>query len=191
MATPRLAPELDALRVGFEQIAKDTDLFVATLSDEQFLWRPTLDAWSIAECLDHLNATARLYLPMLDEGIAAAIRQGIYSDGPFTYNWLGRLFVWSAAPPPRFRVKTPKVFLPLPNRSRAEIMAGFRAYQVQFVDRLRQANGVDLAKARVISPAVTWLRIPLGSGFELMATHERRHLWQARRVTEAPDFPKG
>lgn len=191
MATTKLAPELDALRVEFERIAKDADFLVATLSEEQFHWRKSQKAWSIAECFDHLNATARLYLPVLDEGIASAIRLGMYSDGPFVYNWLGRLFVSTAEPPARLRVKTPRAFHPEPNRNRGQIMAGFRAYQVQFVDRLRQVNGVDLARARVSSPVATWLRIPLGSGLELMAAHERRHLWQARRITQAPGFPRG
>jgi hypothetical protein len=61
-------------------------------------------------------------------------------------------------------------------------MAAFRAYQVQYIDRLRQASGLDLARARVSSPAARWLTMSLGSGFALMAAHERRHLWQARRV---------
>jgi hypothetical protein len=69
-------------------------------------------------------------------------------------------------------------------------MAAFRAYQVQYVDRLRQANGLDLARARVRSPAASWIQVPLGTGFMAMTAHERRHLWQARRVLEAPGFPK-
>jgi hypothetical protein len=191
MATTKLAPELDALRIQFEHISKDADFLVATLSDEQFHWRKTPDVWTIAECFDHLNATARLYLPQLDEGIAAAIRLGVYSDGPFTYSWLGRIFVRYAEPPARIRMKAPLAFHPERQRTRSEIMAGFRAYQVQFVDRLRQVNGVDLAKARVSPPVLKWLRIPLGCGFELMAAHERRHIFQARIITQAPGFPRG
>jgi hypothetical protein len=50
------------------QLADDADALVATLSDEQFAWQPAPNAWSIAQCIDHLNVTARLYLPLLDEG---------------------------------------------------------------------------------------------------------------------------
>ena len=64
-------------------------------------------------------------------------------------------------------------------------MAAFHAYQVQYIDRLRQSSGLDLARARVSSPAVNWLRIPLGSSFAVMAAHERRHLWQAARIVES------
>jgi hypothetical protein len=60
---------------------------------------------------------------------------------------------------------------------------------VQYIDRLRQANGVDLARARVRIPISSWVRIPLGSGFQLMIVHSRRHLAQARRVMDADNFP--
>jgi hypothetical protein len=75
-------------------------------------------------------------------------------------------------------------------RPRQESMAAFRAYQVQFVDRLRQANGLDLSRARVGSPVVKWLRLPLGSGFALVVAHERRHLLQGRHVVADPNFPR-
>ena len=93
-------------------------------------------------------------------------------------------------PPAGLKVKAPLAFQPPPRRSRSEIMAGFRAYQVQFVDRLRQASGLDLRRAKVHSPASSWIKISLNSGFALMAAHERRHLWQARRVLAASGFPR-
>lgn len=185
-----LAPEIDDLRRQFEQLSADADALVAPLTDDQFHWQSAPGAWSVAQCIDHLNVTARLYLPRLDQGIADAIRRGVYGEGPFRYALIGRWITRSQEPPSRLRVKAPERFHPVPRRSRSEIMAAFRAYQVQYVDRLRQANGLDLARARVSSPAFAWLRFSLGSGFALMTAHERRHLWQARNVTQHPDFPK-
>jgi len=184
-----LTPEIEELRRQFEHVSEDADAVTAQLRDEQFNWRPAVDAWSIAECLDHLNATARNYLPALDEAIAEAIRRGVYGVGPFRYAWAGRLIVRLCEPPPPFRVRAPKLFLPAPNRARNEVMAALRAYQVQFVDRLRQANGLDLGRVRVRSPMNKWLRFSLGSGFAFMAAHERRHLWQTRQIIAMKGFP--
>jgi hypothetical protein len=184
---PTLAPEIDAFRKQFEQLTADAEALAAPLTDEQFTWRPTPDGWSIAECLDHLNATARVYLPALDEGISDAIKRGVYGEGPFRYNWLGRLAVRFSDT--RVRLKAPDDVQPGAGRTRREILAAFKAYQVQYIDRLRQANGVDLARARVRLPAGAWLRIPLGSGFAVMLTHARRHLTQARCVRDAKQFP--
>jgi hypothetical protein len=189
-----MAPELEEFRAQFESLSAEALALVAPLTDAQFSWRPSPDAWSIGHCIEHLNVTARAYLPALDEGIATAIRAGVYGTGPFTYNVLGRLMVRSMEPPPLWRLKAPAIFAPpdapQAQRTRSEIMAGFRGYQVQYIDRLRQANGVDLAKAKVVSPANRLLHISLGSGFALQLAHERRHLWQARQIMARPDFPR-
>jgi len=189
-----MAPELEEFRAQFEALSAEADAMVAALSDAQFTWSPSSDVWSVAQGIEHLNVTARAYLPSLDEGIASAIRAGVYGSGPFTYNVLGRLMVRSMEPPPVWRFRAPKIFAPptngQPQRTRGEIMAGFRGYQVQYIDRLRQANGVDLAKAKVVSPANRLLHISLGSGFALQIAHERRHLWQARQLLARPEFPR-
>ena len=202
MPTPAhlaLAPQLDEFRRQFEELANEADALVDPLSDAQFSWQPLAAnasadrpryGWSVGQCIDHLNATARMYLPVLDEGIANAIRQGQYGEGPYHYWWLARMLVRMLEPPPRFRTKTPAAFQPPPGRTRHEIMAAFRAYQVQYVDRLRQANGLDLARARTRSPVASWLVFPLGCGFAAMVAHERRHLWQATQVTQTSGFPQ-
>jgi hypothetical protein len=185
-----LAPEIEDFRNQFEQISAEADALVTPLTDEQFNWRPAPGVWSVAECIEHLNATARSYLPRLDQAIAHGIRRGLYGEGPFRYSLLGRWFARSQEPPAKLRAKAPKAFQPTPNRPRAEVMAAFRAYQVQYIDRLRQASGLDLGRTRVASPVAAWLRFSLGSGFALMTAHERRHLWQARNVTRHPQFPR-
>jgi hypothetical protein len=184
-----LSPEIDEFRRQFERIAAEADTLVAPLSETQFTWKPAPAVWSIAQCLEHLNATARFYLPVLDEGIADAIRQGAYAEGPFKYNWLGRVFARVNEPSTRLRLNAPANTQPGPERPKRETLAGFRAYQVQYIDRLRQANGIDLARARVRAPVVTWIRVPLGSAFAAMAAHERRHLEQVRRIREIAGFP--
>jgi hypothetical protein len=185
-----LSSELDAFRLQFEELANEADAMTSALTDEQFNWRPPSGGWTVAQCIDHLNVTAREYLPKLDEGIADAIRRGLYGEGPFHYTVLGRLFVWSQQPTTKLKYKATKAFEPSPGRRRQETLAAFRAYQVQLVDRLRQANGLDLARARVSSPVVNLLRMPLGSGFALVVAHERRHLQQARNVLAHPAFPR-
>jgi hypothetical protein len=185
-----LTPECEALRKEFEALSAAAVALVDPLTDQQFTWQPGPGVWSVAQCIDHLNAAAREYLPKLDEGIANAIRRGQYTPGPYEYNWVGKLMVWSMKPTTRFRSRAPQAFLPAPDRRRSEIMAAFKAYQVQYVDRLRQSNGLDLGRARVTSPIVRWVRLPLGSAFALAVAHEQRHLAQARRVCEAPGFPR-
>jgi hypothetical protein len=185
MATAHLAlaADIDALRKQFEGLSAAADALTAPLTDDQFEWQPPQGGWSVAQCLEHLNTYARQYLSKLDDAIADAISRGLYAEGPFTYNWIGRAVVRLNEPPPLLHFKSQARYKPGPRRARQEVLAAFRAYQVQYIDRLHQANGLDLARARVSSPTTSWLRLPLGSGFLLLAAHERRHLHQAKQVT--------
>jgi hypothetical protein len=184
-----LTPELEEFRRQFEQIVVEGDLLVGVMSDDQFNWTSAPDRWSIAQCIEHLNVTARAYLPALDEGIADAIRRGQYAEGPFRYSLVGRLSARILEPPARFKIKTPRALAPPPRRGRQETMAAFRAYQTQYVDRLRQSNGLDLTRAHVRSPGARWLRLQLGAVLAMTTAHERRHLWQARQVRDAQAGP--
>jgi hypothetical protein len=185
-----LGLEIDAFRAQFKQVSAEADALVGPLSDTQFVWQPAPDVWSVSLCLDHLNSTARHYLPFMDDGIAEAVRRGLYGPGPYSYNVIGKMMVYFVRPSARLRTSAPMAFRPTPGRSRHDVMAAFRAYQVQYVDRLHQAKGLDLARARVTSPVASWLRMPLGSSFAAMLAHERRHLAQAARVISAEGFPR-
>lgn len=188
-AAHELGPELDALRLEFARLAAAVEELAGALSDRQFNWRPSAGRWSVAQCIEHLNATARAYQPVLDEAISDAMRRGLYGTGPFRYTVIGRLFARAMEPPPRRRYRAPQAFLPPSLRDRDQSVAAFKAYQVQYIDRLHQANGLDLGRVRVRSPATAWLRVPLGSAFLAILAHERRHLWQARQVIESSGFP--
>ena len=184
-----LSPEIDDFRAQFQQVSAEADAMAAPLSDSQFVWQPAPDVWSVSLCLDHLNSTARHYLPFMDDGIAEAVRRGLYGSGPYSYNLVGQMIVCFVQPTARLRTTAPMAFRPTPGRSRHDVMAAFRAYQVQYVDRLHQANGLDLARARVTSPVARWVRMPFGSSFAAMLAHERRHLAQAGRVITMEGFP--
>ena len=61
-----MTAELEGYRDQLLSIQQDTSGIVANLSDGQFNWRPAANRWSIGECFDHLNATARAYMPAID-----------------------------------------------------------------------------------------------------------------------------
>lgn len=185
-----LSPQLQRLRDEFQQLTLEATVLTAPLTDAQFAWKPASGAWSIGECLSHLNATTRACLPKLDEGISEAVRAGLLGDGQFRYGWLDRFFLRASEPESRWQIGSPSAFLPADGEGRADVLAAFRECQDQLLDRVRRANGLDLARARVASPVVRWRRFSLGAALAVIAAHERRHLWQAFRVAALPQFPR-
>lgn len=68
-------------------------------------------------------------------------------------------------------------------------MGDFFELQERWIELAARADGLDLAAVKIRSPIAPVLRFSLGQCFAINAAHERRHVWQARRVREAPGFP--
>ncbi len=64
----------------------------------------------------------------------------------------------------------------------ADVLREFAAVREQLAERVRQADGLDMAHVKTISPVSRLLRLPLGAYFDFIIAHDRRHLWQARQV---------
>ncbi len=189
---PQLLMELELYRREFEKLKAEVNVLTAGLTDEQFNWRPPQGGWSVGECIAHLNVTSAQYLPSIDATIADARARKRLGRGPFKHSWFGKYFMRSMEPPPKRKLRAPKVFEPDAKPKRPGVVVpAFLTFQDQLIECVRTANGVDLGKAKVRSPAVSWLRLPLGVTFGVMVAHQRRHVWQARQVMSAPAFPIG
>ncbi|HKX31509.1 MAG TPA: DinB family protein [Blastocatellia bacterium] len=184
-----LFPDLARYYGQVEEIKQDAGRLVQGLTREQFNWCPEPGRWSIAECLEHLNITARLYFPLLIQTINEARANGISSQGPFRYSWLGNWFVRSAEPPPKIKFKAPKRYRPLPGLTISEVWPAFLVFQDRLLELINRANGVDLARVKIQLPTMSFIKLGLGQALGLITAHERRHLWQARQVKDHPNFP--
>ena len=55
--------------------------------------------------------------------------------------------------------------------------------------RIERAAPLDVNRLRFPNPFIPLLRFTVGTGLEILAKHESRHLLQAERVKSQPDFP--
>ena len=185
-----MTSDLQSMLDQLEAIKLEGQAVTAGLSDAQFNWRPGADRWSVAECLQHLNVGVTQTLPVFDRAIAEGGARGKTAPGPFRYGWFSRWMVASMEPPPKWRMKSPRIVrIPVGKTYRAaEVVPEFVVVRDQLAERVRQADGLDLAHVRTISPVNSLLRLPLGAYFNFILAHDRRHLWQARQVRNAPGF---
>jgi hypothetical protein len=182
-----LIPELEAYRAGFRWARGEIRSLTGPLDPETYNARPAPGAWSAAECVEHLSATAREMIPGLTAGVARGRERGWLAPGPFGY---GRFEQWFARQsggdelPPKRRFKTPKLYRP-PHRAydMEKAVGEFLALQDAYIETVELASGVDLARVKVASPAMSLLRISLGQWLRSMEGHQRRHLWQARQAS--------
>lgn len=170
-------------------IRQDALGLMAGLSDTQFNWQPEPGRWSMAGCFDHLNkSAAQLFIRNIDTAIATATTQGLKSAGPFAYSALERWAIRTNDAPAKTRFKAPKNVQPSSSLRLDEVRTEFVRWQDDIGARLRQADGLDLRRAKYTWPF--WpLKWSLGGTFQLILAHERRHILQARQVRQSPGFP--
>jgi hypothetical protein len=58
----------------------------------------------------------------------------------------------------------------------------FLTLQDRYMETLQLASGIDLARTKVPSPAMSLLKLSVGQWLASMEGHQRRHLWQAREA---------
>ena len=189
-ATPEaLTPELQGYQRQFETAKEEARQLVSGLSGRAFNWRPSPGQWSISECLLHLTAAGKGYLNAMDQSIEQGHARGLTGAGPFRHGLLARWVIRMTEPPVGRKFQAPRQILPLPDQPVTAVLPTFLHLQDELIQRLQQANGLDLGRVKVTSPWKSMLRFSLAASFELVAAHQRRHLWQARQVRSQPNFP--
>jgi hypothetical protein len=190
MSYLRMPSEFQAMLDQLDAIKRDGEAIVSGLSDAQLNWRQGPARWSIADGLQHLNVSVTKAMPAFDQAIATGRAKSQFATGPFRYGWFARFVAGSMEPPPKFRMKAPSmVQVPLTATYRAaDLLPEFFRVRDELARRVRQSEGLDLARVRTISHVNRLLRLPLGAYFQFILAHDRRHLWQARQVRNDPRF---
>lgn len=183
MTNPHLRTLLDDLA----SVRAAAEAFRDGLSEHQLTWRPEPGVWSVADCFEHLRKMEKAYA----RGLADAVERAEPGDAPFRPRWLARKFIALNGPEPKLRLPAPLAVRPKKDRpASADALDRFLAQQEQIAGFVRAAAGKNLNTGRFVSPFTRLVQFSLGEGLTLIVRHEQRHLGQAHRVVERPDFPK-
>jgi hypothetical protein len=180
-------PDIRALQEALDAAEREARSVTDGLTEEQGAWRAAPGSWSVAECLDHLAVANRVYVHAMEPAAARARADGRWRRGPAEPGVIGRWFVRTLEPPvkARFKMRAPRKIVPRESPALADAMAQFVASQELVRVFLRNYADIDLAAVRFVNPFVRALRFSLATGLHVIPAHERRHLWQARRVRDA------
>src|SRR5262245_52552172 len=185
-----LPSELQRILDDIDEADRRGASIAGSCSDEQFYWRPhDGHGWSIAQCLDHLGVMNVVYGTAIREGIETARRRGSTRREPARSGYLGGKFVHSMEPPVTRRLRAPRKGTPAPTKERRIILEGYRAGHDLTRQLIADAPTIDANRARFKNPFVPFIRFSIATGLFVIAAHDRRHLWQAEQVRQAPGFP--
>ena len=178
-----------SIRLAFELSANDqtANALVAGLTNEQLNWQPAPDSWSVGQCLEHLCITNETYMPP----ISTALKEK--PDSPVEQITPGRFARWFirsfAEPSPNTkRASAPRKIRPAA-RVDSSVLDRFLSGNRSWRELIIRARSKNVNKIRFWNPFVLGLRFTVGTGLEIIASHERRHLLQAERVRDSVNFP--
>jgi hypothetical protein len=192
-----LRPDLQQVIDDIDAADRAAEALVAPLADDQFHWSPTRlhrgqrrEGWSIAQCIDHLATTNVVYAAAVRQAVEAANRKGWSGGGPIAPTFVGAKFIRDMEPPVKRKFGAPANVVPRSGAARDNIMQAYFAAHQSVRGLVRDCAGIDVNRAKFANPFFPLLRVRVGTGLRVMPAHDRRHLWQARQVTQAEGFPR-
>lgn len=178
-------PQLDEVRREFVSAQQRLHQLADAVPGDRWAERPDPDRWSIGECIEHLNITAREYRPL----VLAALEESRRHDDPVPRRYrrdpIGWLIWRTTGPPVRFRTKTPSAFIPSADRPADELVAEFDRLQAEQIGWVAMADGLAIDRIRLTSPFDPRVRYTLFACLSILPRHQHRHLWQAEQVARS------
>jgi uncharacterized damage-inducible protein DinB len=191
---------IESIYAANEAVRRKLYARVENLSAAQQTFRPTGDAWSIAEIMEHLsiietNMVRLIGMLLAKTESAAAANAGAQDAGA------GASAGDAAATPRAFqpfsmdalidtikdkKLDAPEQVRPGGQMSLADSLAALRATRASLESLRPRLETIDLTAAAYPHPA--WGDLNIAQWLAFIGLHEGRHLAQIKRLMEAPDF---
>jgi hypothetical protein len=178
-----LPPDLQTLSNAMDMADAAGDALASRVTEEEFFWQPNEGRrWSIALCLDHLTMANTVYGAAIRGAVETARLKGWTRSGPAAPGFFGRKFVASLEPPVKRRTFAPGKIKPRPSTSRDAILRGYHQAHDEIRQLIREAATIDINRATFQNPFLALIKVKVATAFNVIAAHDRRHLWQAEQV---------
>lgn len=173
----------------------DSELFISEvnklyqLNEEQLNWKPSRDSWSIAECVEHLAVTNKLYFNELEKQISE--KQIVCNDSKeiVKHKLLGKLIIQAVDPANYKKTKTFSVFLPAKSLFDKNVLEKLIKIQRDLINLVSASHNLDFNKYVMSSPASRLIKESFSDVLEIIRLHNKRHLLQIDRLLNNNSFP--
>lgn len=161
------------------------------LTIEQLNWKPAEKEWSVAQCFDHLIVTHSLYFPMFERFAAGDTKMSFFEKASPLSGFFGRFLIKNLDPKNLKKMKTTGKASPSVSEIGGDIIRRFCDHQLEMIAALNKLpSDLDATNQIVTSPLLGVITYSFDDALTFVPMHCERHFDQAKRVTEAPGFPK-
>jgi uncharacterized damage-inducible protein DinB len=175
---------LESLQADVRQILLEAEQLKAFPSS-MLQSKPSLQQWSVAQVLEHLNIYSRYYITAIEQKLH------LNQSGPntdFTPGWLGNYFTNLMKPNAEKRItkkmKSPGNAVPSAQPGAQAMLEEFINHQHHLLNLLQIAKTANLEYNRIPTSLSKLITLKLGDTFRFFIAHEQRHFVQIQNTFE-------
>ena len=165
-----------------DQITESVKNEFGQLSGEVLNAKPSPEQWSIAQCIDHLIVINETYYPIFKQLHEGTFKTPFMGRLGFYVRWMGNMILQYVEPTRNKKSKTQGIWEPSTTEIDPGIIEKFADHQEQLKKHLQSCSSFIDAGTVIHSPASKAIVYTLEQTFDIIVSHEKRHLNQAREV---------
>lgn len=154
------------------------------MQPDELNFKPSATVWSLAQIMDHLIKINGTYFPILDQLKAGKYKPSFWGRFGFLARMGGKFILKSVRPENKKNIKTFAIWEPAKSDLPAGIVDHFRAHQEILKDRIKASQHLLKQNPIINSPASNKIAYHLETAFEIIVTHEERHLLHASNMVK-------
>lgn len=171
---------------AFEDAKSTADLIISETELRVLKQKPSDDAWSMIEILNHLVQAGNEYLPQINKAFEKDDEKLAKGSEPFSPGLFFRWFIGQVSPENRRKLPTVPSFEPdaLSDLNVEKTLLDFLKIQDSFIHNLKRAKleGLDLDRIKTRNPILKIIPMSLTACFGVADAHQRRHFDQMREL---------
>lgn len=138
------------------------------------------EAWSIFECIEHLNLYGKFYIREVEQEIN---RSETNPEPYFKPGLIGDYFAKSMLPSEKMKkIKTFKNKNPNGTNLNKKVIQKFLEQQNQILELLDQSREISLSKTKTSISISKLIKLKLGNTLRVLIYHNERHIVQAQKA---------
>ncbi len=154
------------------------------LGEKELNWKPNPQTWSIAQNIDHLMVVNETYFPVLASLKAGSYKTPFIAKLGFMVSFLGKTVLNAVKPDRKKKMKTFSVWEPTVSQVKGDILQQFEKHQNELKRQIETSKELIEKGTIISSPANKNIVYKLETAFDIIVSHEQRHLEQAKEVLQ-------
>lgn len=141
-------------------------------------------SWSIAQNIHHLIVINQTYFPVIENIRSGNYKLGFVSKIGFLTRFFGKMILSSVQADRKKKIKTFPIWEPSKSALNTDILLEFVQHQEELKKLISSSEDLLLKETLIASPANKNIIYKLEDAFDIIVTHEKRHLEQAKEMLE-------